>query len=344
MAFADFPEQQQAVGLLQRSLDRGRLSHAYLFAGAAMSELEGVARTLAKTLNCVSPPTRGASGLPLESCDQCSNCRRVGDDNHPDVYWVRPEAKSRVIIIEQIRDLLATIYLKPTESQHKVAIIVAADRLTIQAANAFLKTLEEPPTRSVLLLLSIEPERLLDTIVSRCIRLTFAGEGRHHITAGQQDWVSAFAEMAARQSKGLMGRYQLLGVLLEKLGVLKSEIETTLTARSPLERHDDVDARLREKWEDELTAAIEAEYRLQRGEILLALEWWLRDVWLHTLSAGKEFVAFPKLVAAADAVARRISGEDAAENLKAIEDTQRLLGSNVQEALALEVGLLRLKL
>src|SRR2546422_372702 len=177
MAFTDFPAQQDVVQLLQRSLERGRLGHAYLFCGADLAELEGVARTLSKTLNCEKPPRRGASGLALESCDECLSCRKIDSHNYPDVLWVRPESKLRVITIDQMRELMQTIQLKPAQAALKVAVIVAADRLNVQAANAFLKTLEEPPADSILILLSTEPQRLLETILSRCLRLNFAGEG-----------------------------------------------------------------------------------------------------------------------------------------------------------------------
>src|SRR5213592_2285026 len=174
MAFKDFPAQEQGVQLLQRSLKRGRLAHAYLFTGHQLDELEALARTLAKTLNC-SQPTK-ADGKPVDCCDACLACRKINGDNHADVYWVRPESKSRVIVIEQMRELMQVIHLKPTEAEYKVAVIVAADRLNVQAANAFLKTLEEPPAKSVLILLSTEPQRLLETILSRCLRLNFAGK------------------------------------------------------------------------------------------------------------------------------------------------------------------------
>ena len=94
----------------------------------------------------------------------------------------------------------------------------------------------------------------------------------------------------------------------------------------------------------ELAAAVEAEYRRRRGDLLLALQWWLRDVWLQALSVGRELMSFPTLAPAAEAVAGRISTREALHNVEVLEQTQRLLGSNVQEALALEVGLLRLKL
>ena len=87
MAFTDLLEQPEAVRFLQRSLERGRLAHGYLFAGARLGELEAAARTLAKTLNCAQPPRRAPNGLPLDSCDRCESCRRIDADSHPDIAW-----------------------------------------------------------------------------------------------------------------------------------------------------------------------------------------------------------------------------------------------------------------
>ncbi len=343
MGFADFPEQQQAVTLLQRSLERGRLAHAYLFIGHQLSELGALARTLAQTLNCERPVRRKPDGPSVDCCGECSSCRRIGGDNHGDVHWVRPESKSRVITIDQIRELMQEINLKPNEAQYKVAVIEAADRLNMQAANAFLKTLEEPPPRSILILLTTEPQRILETILSRCLRLSFAAESGRVASGPQYEWLKSFGELAAAESKSLMDRYRLLGALLKQLGEMKETVEKELTARSPLERHDDVEPALREKWEVELSAAIEAEYRLQRSDLLVALQWWMRDVWLQTLSQGGELLRFPQL-ASAGQVSKRLSPTQARANLDVLERVQRLLGSNVQEALALEVGLLKLNL
>jgi DNA polymerase-3 subunit delta' len=343
MAFTAFPEQQQVVELLQRSLARGRLAHAYLFNGHQLATLEALARTLAKTLNCQQPKRAQPDGPAIDCCDQCLSCRKIDADNHPDIHWVRPESKSRVITIDQMRELMGEIHLKPNEAEHKVAMIVAADRLNPQAANAFLKTLEEPPPKSSLILLTTEPQRLLETIFSRCLRLNFAGDGGWRPAPAHADWLATFGELAAAEQKSLMSRYRLLGALLKKLGEMKGAVESNLTARSPLQRYDDLDPKLREKWEDELAASIEAEYRLQRADLLVALQWWLRDVWLRTLQVSDELLSFPSS-ASAGHLGARLSASQAMQNLAILERTQRLLGSNVQEALALEVSLLKLNL
>lgn len=341
VAFSSFPEPTPGVALLQRSLQRGRLGHAYLFSGGQLDVLETLARTLAKTLNCQRPVQSG--GASVDCCDTCAICRKIDQLEHPDVHWVRPESKLRVILVDQMRELMREIQLKPTQATHKVAVIVGADRLKTEAANAFLKTLEEPPPKSVLILLSTEPDRILETILSRCLRLNFSGEGARKWDAAWLDWLAKFSELAGAAQKSLLGRYRLMDVLAQRLAELKTRVEEELTARSPLEKYEDVEKDLRERWEDELKAAIEAEYRRQRMELLLLVQWWLRDVWLHTLAGGREFLNFPQ-IAGAERVAGRLTTQQALENLRVVEQTQRLLHTNVQEALTLEVGLLKLQL
>src|SRR4029077_19215868 len=112
MSFANLPEQKQVTSLLQRSLERGRLGHAYLFCGNNLDELEMMAGTLAKTLNCLNPRRSSPASPAWDSCDEGAVCRRIDDSSHPDVRVVRPESKSRVITIDQMRDLIQSINLK----------------------------------------------------------------------------------------------------------------------------------------------------------------------------------------------------------------------------------------
>jgi DNA polymerase-3 subunit delta' len=237
------------------------------------------------------------------------------------------------------------IHLKPTEASYKLGIVVAADRLTQQAANAFLKTLEEPPPRSILVLLSTEPARLLETILSRCLRLNFGGSTTAHLTPENRVWIEEFSRQAGQKRESLMARYLLLDQLLQRLEAMRAEIEKTQSEHSPLEMYPDAERQQKEQWEEELKAAIEAEYRRQRGELLLALQWWLRDVWLvsQPVPAAADMLFLPDLASTA-AVAGRLTPKQATNNLQIMEQLQRWLGTNVQEALALEVGLLKLNL
>lgn len=362
MAFKHLGGQRLGVDLLQRSLQRGRLAQAYLFAGDRLEFLEMLARTLSKTLNCVKPVLRGTAAI--DCCDACVACRKIEHGNHPDVHWVRPESKSRVITIDEMRELMREIQLKPNEAAHKIAIIVAADRLRVEAANAFLKCLEEPPVGSTLILLTAVPQRILPTILSRCLRLNFASDSAANLDTADLGWLSGFSDIAAKEQKSLLGRYRLLDFLLKKLGGLKANIEQTLTARSPLQQYKDAEKDISAKWEAELAAMIEAEYRRQRVDLLAVVQWWLRDIWLRTLEKQEPaqkvtdgipgskaikhigvdgLLSFPQM-AGTQQVAQRISPRQAKENLYIFEELQRRVNTNVQEALALEVGLLKLNL
>jgi DNA polymerase-3 subunit delta' len=338
MAFTNLSKHAQGAELLKRSLARGRLGHAYLFAGDRLEELESLARTLAKTLNCQHPVRQ--NNMAVDCCDECANCQKIGNETYADIHWARPESKSRVVTVDQMRELMHEIQLKPAEAGYKVAIIVGADRLNPQAANAFLKTLEEPPQKSIIILLSTAPQRILETILSRCLRLNFFGN-RQELDPAQNEWLEKFSTLAAGGQKSLMGRYQLLDLLLQKLAEIRAHTGESIAARSPLEKYEEIEKDLREKWEVELDAAVESEYRRLRADLLLLVQFWLRDVWLTTLAAGKDLLTFPK-IAGAEEIAQRISARDAMENLKTFERIQRLLHTNVQEALALEVGLLKL--
>ena len=333
-----------ATELLRRSLANGRLGHAYLFVGGTIESLEAHATRLAQTLNCQSPPATGETGIPLEACGGCIPCRKVDSGNFPDLDFVRPEKKSRIISIEQIRNLTRKVSLKPTEGRYKVAIITGADRMPGPTFNAFLKTLEEPPERTVFILLTVHPDRLGETVRSRCMRVNFGGEADVQLKANDAAWLKSFVGMSAEADAGLMGRYRLLGNLMEHLAAKRDTIEEIQEEASPLNRYADIEPTLREKLKEELTAAIEAEYRRQRGQFLTGLQWWLRDVWLAALRQGRELLHFQEWADTSETVGHRLTPGQALENLQSIEATQRLLETtNVQEALALEVGLLKLK-
>ncbi len=154
MSSAD-PHVDTPTARLERSLEHGRLAHAYLFAGPPGSGKETAARWLAQSLNCEDAGTDRA----VAGCGRCDACRRVAEGVHPDVYWVRPESKSRRITVERVRLFEESIRLKSGSGGIKIGVLIDADCLTDQAANAFLKTLEEPPSQTVILLLTGPPSR-----------------------------------------------------------------------------------------------------------------------------------------------------------------------------------------
>lgn len=378
MAFADFSDEEGALQIFRKSLLKGRLAHAYLVSGENIDSLDDFAVRLARILICEAPFQQAPSGVGLDFCGQCRICQRIidaikkADENcvrsesksrmiidqirdafqHSDVSWVRPESKSRMITIDQIHDVEDTVHLKARSSPFKVIIVSGADRMNVPAQNAFLKTLEEPPARSVILLLSAEPQRLLDTIVSRCLRIRLGGEGSGLDEAGQK-WLIGLCEESRRKAA--------CGNLVDLLNDKKSEIAKRLAAASPLKKkpktkktpakksptnaYDNIDPDLRKRYERELAASIEAEYRRQRADLLSILQWFLRDVWLHTLRADGNLLRFPQLAKESRWIADRISPAKALENIEIVEKSLWLLqNTNVQEALAIEVAVRKLSL
>jgi DNA polymerase-3 subunit delta' len=152
-----------------RAWRRGRLAHAYLFTGPPGVGKKLFAVELARALLCESPPPDR-----LEACDRCPACAQVEAGTHPDFFSAGRPEEGHDLPIEVVRELCAGFSLKPARGHGKVAILDDADDLNDAAANCFLKTLEEPPSRSVLILVGTSPDRQLTTIVSRCQVVRFA--------------------------------------------------------------------------------------------------------------------------------------------------------------------------
>jgi DNA polymerase III subunit delta' len=146
--------------LLKTAIKNGKIAHAYILAGPKGCGKSLLARDLAKALNC-----QDTENAP---CGSCASCRKIDKDIHPDVLWVRREEDDSEIKIEKIRWLESRIILKPYEGKYKIFIIEDAELMSPEAANSFLKTLEEPPPDSVLVLIAEQTKSLLATIISRC--------------------------------------------------------------------------------------------------------------------------------------------------------------------------------
>lgn len=158
--------QDRARDLVTRSLASGKLPHAYLFDGPPGVGKKTTAIALAAALNCERVP--GAAHC------ECGPCEKIEHGLHPDLLRLAPEGPGGFIKIEQIRELLATLAFPPHEGRARLVIVEDADKLNPAAANAFLKTLEEPPARTHIVLTTTAPDRLLVTIRSRCQRVRFA--------------------------------------------------------------------------------------------------------------------------------------------------------------------------
>jgi len=181
--------------------------------------------------------------------------------------------------------------------------------------------------KSILILLSTEPSRILETILSRCLRLNFSADSVRVLDPEQAVWLQQFSAAAAAEQKSLFGRYRLLDSLLQRLNGIRAQTDELLSARSPLEKYGEAEKDLREKWETELTAAIEAEYRRRRAEVLLLLQWWLRDIWLHTLAVGDTLLHLPQIAGFAHhhfSVQKEIVGERTETSVKPLNESDRI--------------------
>lgn len=181
MPLHDVQCQPQAISALQKALDAHKVHHAWLFQGPDGVGKELAALGLAQALTCPDSPWVG--------CGTCSSCQRIAKRNHPDVTWLMPEDElirrglagrsdfantpSRDIRIEQVRRLQERLSFRALEAPYKIALIVGAQAMNPPAQNALLKTLEEPPKDTVLVLVSSAPDKLLPTIRSRCAKASF---------------------------------------------------------------------------------------------------------------------------------------------------------------------------
>jgi DNA polymerase-3 subunit delta' len=160
--------QDRVVGLLRRAIERSRVPHAYLFSGPVGAPLPDTATALAAALNCQT--SKG------DACGECDACAKIIGGIHPDVVTLVREGAANIVPIESVRNqVIARIGLPPHEADVRVFVVEEATAMAPPAANALLKTLEEPPNRTLFVLCTTAPEQLLPTIRSRCQRVRFAG-------------------------------------------------------------------------------------------------------------------------------------------------------------------------
>jgi DNA polymerase-3 subunit delta' len=169
MSLADIVGQEKAIGMLTGALRRNRLASSYIFSGESGIGKKLTAVNFAKALNCLS--SGSGPDYPGDACDRCESCLKIGSGSHPDLLMVSPE--DRLIKIDEIRLINDALSFRPFEGRKKIVIVDDADTMNISSANAFLKTLEEPPEDSIIILISSRTDRLPATIRSRCSQVNF---------------------------------------------------------------------------------------------------------------------------------------------------------------------------
>lgn len=198
--FSEIIGQERAIKFLKRVMARGKIPHAYLFAGISGIGKTTSALALTQAINC-------QERINEEGCGRCPSCRQVRSGNFPDLVFIEPDGQN--IKIEQIRRLNRTLSFKPISGRYRVSIIRQAEMMTDEAANSLLKTLEEPPQNNILILNVTEPLALFPTIVSRCQKVLFRPIPVRAIADWLMDNQSLEEEKAlvlAKISEGSIGR------------------------------------------------------------------------------------------------------------------------------------------
>lgn len=272
MPFTDIVGHQKPLEILRQALEKRRLPHAYLFLGPDGVGKRTVALALAKAIQCQA----GSNDF----CGKCADCIRIARGNHPDVRVLEPAAGKKEISILQVRELERELSFRPFSGWKKIALVDPAPLMNGSAQNALLKTLEEPPQSSLIILVSTSTGGLLPTLVSRCLRLSFTPlpvalvadllASRKGMERGQAEFLAALA--MGSPGRALSAEMELLverrRVWLEKICSLTPQNYKAALAAA-----------------DELAGS--------REESLRFLEWvegWYRDLLLCSVSGKSDGV------------------------------------------------------
>ena len=324
--FQDIIGQEQIKEHMRNALITGKVSHAYIINGEKSSGKEFIARVFAMTLQC----EKGG----VEPCQECHSCKQALSDNHPDIIRVIHE-KPNTISVDDIRlQVNNDVAIKPYSSSRKIYIINEAEKMTVQAQNALLKTLEEPPEYTVILLLTANVNSLLPTILSRCVVLNMKpvpDESVKKFLMHQMEVPDYKAEICVAFARGNIGKAKALAssedfenVKTEALSLLKYIGEMELS---------------------EMIAAIKkiTEYKLEINDYLDIIAIWYRDVLLFKATNDVNHLVFREEIQSLRKVAQHSSYEGIEDIIEALEKAKRRLDANVNFELTMELLMLTIQ-
>lgn len=312
----------KAYELISNAFEGGRNAHGYLIVGPPRGSGTELVERLLMWVYCNQSP-RG--------CGACADCRRVIARAVPDLHWIEPRMRSRQISVEHMRELENAVFHTAYSGGWKVAVIAAADRMTTQAANAFLKTLEEPPGQCVFFLITDNPDALLPTVRSRCQTVMLDQCTGTDIN----DELRAVVVAAMRDYRpgDIVSAMLAADCLTEFLSAKKQEFEKQIKTDAA----DDVEDKT-------LEARISSVYRETRSMLMKGLELWFRDVMI--LCDGHDAAAGIYYRDAFDIISAGLpdGGVSAAmANLQIIADINRQLDRNMPDAFVFQNGLVQMK-
>ena len=314
---------QHATELLINARNNGRLPHALLITGTEASGTHQLALSLAAELN-------GSRGESLDTL------------RHPMFQLVRPSSKSRRILIEDIRALEPYLALKAEETATKIVVIQEAERMMDEAANAFLKTLEEPPAQTLIILITEQPNHLLATILSRCIRMDLQTESTElRLSEIQERFLPTLCRAMAQLGSDIAAlalRSEFQSLLAERKQIITDRLFSALKAEAKIiaEGTDMRDWESRNK--DATTALVETEYLREREELLELLTLTLGQAVLLASHAPHVSTICDEL----RNVAARHSLHELLRRMQAVDALRSDLKFNVAEALALDARMLEI--
>jgi DNA polymerase III subunit delta' len=318
----------RAITLLQQSLRNGQLSHAYLLVGPAHVGKFTLALNLAQAVNCDSEN---------RPCQECTSCRRIATSKHSDIHVVDLiSVEKKEIGIRQIAEMQTAAHLPPFEGKYKVFIFDRAEMLSHEAANSLLKTLEEPPPNTLIMLLTTRESALLPTIASRCQRVELRPlplvllrdvlVKDHQITQDK-------AELLARLSGGCLG-WAILALRDESLLSEREQRLADFTRLSTVGTHD------RLAYAADL-AGLFSKGRDRVSDVLSAwLQWW-RDILLIKCDNGKWIINVDQQTVLSKQ-AEKVTAASVASFMRNIRVAGEQLEQNANPRLALEVLMLRM--
>ncbi len=320
MGFHDIIGHKRQIEVITRALGSGKLPHAYLFTGLRGIGKRLVAVELIRALQCSSGGEK--------PCGKCSGCKKTAEGAHPDIITIEPEGN--YIKIEQVRELQKRLGFKPFEGKVTGCIIDGADRLNVNAANALLKTLEEPPSNTHIILLAENIRQIIPTVVSRCQRIRFfplASTEVETVLTKKAGLPEDEARLAARVSEGSPGR--ALAFLENFPAEIRSDLMSSITG---LDSIDDVFS-----LSEELTNRENAARLLETIEVI---KLFIRDmVLLRAGTEGESTINFDNL-----AIIEREAGRYSMKGLIGITETisevERAITLNANKRIAVEKMLL----
>ncbi|MDI6774629.1 MAG: hypothetical protein QME60_04435 [Verrucomicrobiota bacterium] len=308
----------QALVWFRHAVESDRVAHGYVIEGPLRGAAREFAEGALQSLFCAER---------RRPCGACRACREARRHTHPDLAWVEPQKKSRIISVEQVREFQKAIFQTSFLGGWKACVVFAADRLGDSASNAFLKVLEEPPGKAVFFLLTDSPQFLLSTIRSRCQRITLSGAVEDLPDAWKKPLCEALAAAGAELTIGALATAERLNALL---GDVKKAVEQEVKALLQSEAQEEDDKTVE--------ARVSARYREIRSILMRSMLLWHRDILL--LACGAD-VAVARHMAQLEFLKKKagsITRRQAQRNVTIVETMHRQMERNVPERAALAAG------